>query len=637
MGKLLFVDLTTGRFYAEKLNEDVAHSFIGGYGIGASILYEKMAKGTDPLGPDNVIGFMTGPFTGTKVVTSCRFTVVTKSPLTGYWGDSNCGGYFAEALKACGYDGVFFTGRSSKPVCLHLEDNKPVLKDSSHLWGMNTQETEETIWKEMGDPRLRLVCIGPAGENQSLIAAIITEAGRAAGRSGVGAVMGSKNLKAFSARGTLQVPIASPEKVTALNRKMLEELKTPNEPARTYMKYGTCGNVASCVESQDAPLQNWKGINEQVFPAKEKAAKISDENVIHYQTRKFACGSCPIACGGMISVPNGRWLLKNVHKPEYETLISFGALCLNDDIESIIKCNDICNLYGMDTISAGATIAFAMECYENKVISKDDTGGIDLTWGNGEGVVEILQSIAWRKGFGAILADGCRKAAERIGKGSEKIAMHVSGQEIPMHDPRFAPGYGTTYILDPAPGRHTHGGTMGVEWGRVNPRFVHLNLPEVNPHDYKNKGELHRIYASWQHIISSVGLCWFGSHSVFYPVVDMLNAITGWNTDIDELILAGNRILMMRYAFNLREGFKPSDYQLPSRAAGNPSLTAGPLMGITLDIQSLEEEAYKALGCDPRTGRIHETVLRRLGLEGIVQNPIAETLCSNRKSEEVKP
>jgi aldehyde:ferredoxin oxidoreductase len=618
MGKLLFINLTTGRFEEEELTETLTRSFIGGYGIGARILYEKMTKGTDPLGPDNILGFMTGPFTGTKVVTSCRFTVVTKSPLTGYWGDSNCGGYFAEALKSCGYDGVFFRGRSSKPVYLHLENNKPVLRDASHLWGMNTRETEEAIREEIGNPRLRLVCIGPAGENQSLIAAIITEAGRAAGRSGVGAVMGSKNLKAFSAQGTLHVPISDAQRIRMLNKKMLEELKTPNEPARNYMKYGTCGNVASCVESQDAPLQNWKGINEQVFPAKERAAKISDESVIRYQTKRFACGSCPIACGGIVSVTGDRWTLKDAHKPEYETLISLGALCLNDDIESIMKCNDICNLYGMDTISAGATIAFAMECYEAGLIDRKDTGGIDLTWGRGEGIVELLQSMGEKKGFGAILSDGVRKAAERIGKGSEKFAMHVGGQEIPMHDPRFAPGYGTTYILDPAPGHHTHGGTMGVEWGRVNPRFSHLNLPEVKPYDYKNKGDLHRVYASWQHIISSVGLCWFGSHSVFYPVVDMLNAITGWNTDIDQLILTGNRILMTRYAFNLREGFKPSDYQLPSRAAGNPPLTAGPLEGITIDIRSLQEEAYEALGCDPQSGEIDEAAVRRLGVDGIV-------------------
>jgi aldehyde:ferredoxin oxidoreductase len=618
MGKLLFINLTTGRFEEEELTETLTRSFIGGYGVGARILYEKMTKGTDPLGPDNFLGFITGPFTGTKVVTSCRFTVVTKSPLTGYWGDSNCGGYFAEALKSCGYDGVFFTGRSSKPVYFHLENNKPVLRDASRLWGMNTRETEEAIREEIGNPRLRLVCIGPAGENQSLIAAIITEAGRAAGRSGVGAVMGSKNLKAFSANGRLQVPISDARRIRILNKKMLEELKAPNEPARNYMKYGTCGNVASCVESQDAPLQNWKGITKPVFPSNERAAKISDESVIRYQTKRFACGSCPIACGGIVSVTGDRWTLKDAHKPEYETLISFGALCLNDDIESIMKCNDICNLYGMDTISAGATIAFAMECYEAELIDRNDTGGIDLTWGHGEGIVELLKSMAHRERFGAILADGVRKAAERVGKGSEKFAMHVGGQEIPMHDPRFGPGYGTTYILDPAPGRHTHGGTMGAEWGRINPRFAHLSLPEVKPHDYKNKGELHRVYASWQHIISSVGLCWFGSHSVFYPVVDMLNAITGWNTDIDELILTGNRILMTRYAFNLREGFKPSDYQLPSRAAGNPPLTAGPLKDISIDIRSLQEEAYKALGCDPQSGEIDEAAVRRLGLDGIV-------------------
>lgn len=618
MGRILIVDLTSGSFREETISESTARQFLGGYGLGARILWDRVPRGADPLGPENVLGFLSGPLTGTKSVTSCRFTVVGKSPLTGLWGDSNCGGHFAEPLKACGYDGVFFTGRSPRPAALNLTDKGPELRDAAHLWGMNTRETEAALRSESGGRRMSVVCIGPAGEKQSLIAALITEGARAAGRSGLGAVMGSKNLKAFTVGGALQTTMARPDEVAELNKRMRAELKAKKEPARTFMKYGTSGLVRSSVDSQDAPIQNWKGVNEAVFDAEKKGARISDEQVLRYQTRKYACGSCPIGCGGVVDVPDGPWEMRGVHKPEYETLISFGALCLNDNVESIIACNEICNLYGLDTISAGATMAFAMECFEQGILTSEDTGGLDLSWGDEKAVVEVLKMMAERRGIGAVLADGSRKAAERIGKGAERFAMHVGGQELPMHDPRLAPGFGTAYTVDPAPGRHTHGGTHGVEFGRENPRFAHMGLPKVGPYDFDNKGELHRIYSAWQHVISSVGICWFGSFCVYYPVVDLLNAVTGWDTDVEELIETGTRILLMRHAFNLREGFRPDRFRLPARVGGDPPLDGGPLQGVSIDIDTLRREAYKALGCDEETGLPGRETLDRLGLSDLM-------------------
>jgi len=450
-GKIGFVNLSSGEIRQQALDEKLARDFIGGHGLGARILFENQKGRVDALGPENVLGFVTGPLTGTPVPTGSRYMVVCKSPLTGGWGDANSGGFFGPELKFAGWDAIFVSGVASKPSYLMITNAGIEIKDAAHLWGKDAIETEEALVAEIGDPKVRVACIGPASEKLSLISGICNDKGRYAGRSGVGAVMGSKRLKAVAVRGKGRVAVANSESVKKLNQEFSKKMR---EVAfiQTLMKYGTCGNTAALVGSGASPVKNWLLTGTESFPT---VKQIDGDNVIAYETRKYGCFSCPIRCGGITTVSSGKYPVSETHKPEYETVAAFGNMCLNDDLDSIFKLNDMCNRGGLDTISAGSVIAFAMECYENGIITKADTDGIELTWGNAEAIIAMTEKIIRREGFGDVLADGVKVAAKRIGKGAEKFAMHVGGQEPGLHNVAFLPGRGTGFVADPTPGRHT--------------------------------------------------------------------------------------------------------------------------------------------------------------------------------------
>ncbi|MCK4794100.1 MAG: aldehyde ferredoxin oxidoreductase, partial [Desulfobacteraceae bacterium] len=334
IGKLLSVDLTKGELQEEVLSEELCRDFMGGYGIGARILYERMKPKVDPLGPDNLLGFMTGPLTGTPTMCSGRYVIIAKSPLTGTWGDANSGGDFGPNLKFAGFDGVFFTGVSPSPVYLYIENGKPELRDATQLWGKDCLETEDMLTSTHGKGT-NVACIGPAGENMSLLAAVINDKGRAAGRAGLGAVMGSKKLKALAVKGTMKVPMADEAKAKELRRKWIPQLQGDG---LNFRDYGTCGLTEASAMCGDSPVKNWAGSGPDDFPT---ANRISDDAVIAEQEKKYGCWQCPISCGGHMKARPGRASV--CHKPEYETLCMTGALCLNDDLESIIRFNDICN------------------------------------------------------------------------------------------------------------------------------------------------------------------------------------------------------------------------------------------------------------------------------------------------------
>lgn len=653
MGKILWVDLSTGTFKEEEVPTREYRQFLGGYGLGVKYLYERLSPGAEPLGPDNILGFTTGPLNHTSALGCGRYTVVAKSPLTNTWGDANSGGHFGPALKSAGYDAIFFLGKSPQPVYLCLNDGMMELRDASHLWGKDTNETEDQICRELGDNRFRIASIGPAGEKQSLIACIINDKGRAAARSGLGAVMGSKNLKAMAVKGNEKTPIADEALLGKLNKiirdklslkpsklqdfimmlvkplmPLLFRLKVPLPSPdfklvnQIFQDYGTSGLVSTSCESQDAPIKNWRGIAYQDFPMGKKSSKISDDNVIKYQVKKFACAKCIVACGGIMEVKEGAYALSQGHKPEYETLASFGAVCLNDDVESIIMANDLCNRYGFDTISAGATIAFAIECYEKGVFSQAQLDGLDLTWGNHAAIIALLKKMGERDGVGNIFADGVRLAAQRIGKGSEAYAIHVAGQELAMHDPRLTPSYAATYCTDATPARHTQGGAAYFEAGLLKSVFfVRDNLPEMKRYDYENKGKLHVLQSNYMHVINCAGMCMF--YPLTYqdvPLVGMINAATGWNLTLDDALEIGERIHTLRHCFNLREGFLPKDFQLPLRAMGSPPLTAGPTKGITIDVDTLNRNVYLERGWDPISGMPSAKTIQKLGLKELVDD-----------------
>ncbi len=618
-GKIGFVDLTTGEIRTEKLDEKLARDFIGGQGIGVRILFERQKKGIDPLGPESYLGFTTGPLTGTKVPTGGRYMAVCKSPLTGGWGDANSGGYFGAELKAAGWDAIFVNGIASTPKYIAIADGRLEIKDATHLWGQDTVETEKFIQKEAGDKKIRIASIGPASEKRSLISGIVNDAGRIAARSGVGAVMGAKKLKAVAVRGTGKAAVADKAALDRLRKAYIKEMKDMGGFAQMLMKHGTCGLTGGLVASGATPVKNWRYTGTQSFPNLDKIADA--DAIIAYQSRKYGCANCPIACGGIFNVTGGKYPVGETHKPEYETIGAFGTMCMCDDFESIIKLNEMCNRSGLDTISAGTALAFAMECFENGIITESDTDGIVLTWGNAEAMVAMIQKMVTREGFGDILADGVRVAAAKIGNGAEKFAMHVGGQEPGLHNALFLPSRGTGFVCDPTPGRHTAAPMARIDGGpgQFAP-YPELKIEQFDRYTYTGKGPMSATASKYLQFGSSAGICimpmmFFGN----FPLIEFFNAVTGWDLDTAEVLTAGARIQTLRHCFNLREGIRPSDVQLPKRMAGEPPQEEGPVAGVTLDMDNLAREYRQAMGWDPENGEPEKNTLKKLGLNELIK------------------
>ncbi len=615
-GKIGFVNLSSGEIREQELDEKLARDFIGGHGLGARILFENQKGRVDALGPENVLGFVTGPLTGTPVPTGSRYMVVCKSPLTGGWGDANSGGFFGPELKFAGWDAIFVSGIASKPSYLMITNAGIEIKDAAHLWGKDAIETEEALVEEIGDPKVRVACIGPASEKLSLISGICNDKGRYAGRSGVGAVMGSKRLKAVAVRGKGRVAVANSESVKKLNQEFSKKMR---EVAfiQTLMKYGTCGNTAALVGSGASPVKNWLLTGTESFPT---VKQIDGDNVIAYETRKYGCFSCPIRCGGITTVSSGKYPVSETHKPEYETVAAFGNMCLNDDLDSIFKLNDMCNRGGLDTISAGSVIAFAMECYENGIITKADTDGIELTWGNAEAIIAMTEKIIRREGFGDVLADGVKVAAKRIGKGAEKFAMHVGGQEPGLHNVAFLPGRGTGFVADPTPGRHTAAAPYTrCDTNTAAGPYKELQFSGFEKYQYTGKGPAAAAATNYWQVGASSGICLMPFMSGIFPILELINGVTGWDMSVSEALKTGARIQTLRQMFNAREGISPSNYALPNRLAGIPPKSEGPLRGITIDIDTLAGEYRKAMEWDPETGKPTEACLNKLGLLELVK------------------
>jgi len=617
-GKIAFVDLTKAEINVEKLDETMARDFIGGQGLGARILFERQKKGVDPLGPENILGFTTGPLTGTKTPTGGRYMAVCKSPLTGGWGDANSGGYFGAEMKNAGWDAVFFSGIASSPKYLMIADDRIELMDAAHLWGKDTIETETAIQTAAGDGKIRVACIGPASEKLSLISGIINDRGRAAARSGVGAVMGAKRLKAVAVRGTGRPAVADTQTLERLRREFIAEMRAMGGFADILMKYGTCGLTAGLVASGATPVKNWQMTGTQSFANLDKIADA--DTIIQQQSRKYGCANCPIACGGIFNVTGGKYPVGETHKPEYETIGAFGTMCLCDDFEAIIKLNEMCNRSGLDTISAGTALAFAMECFENGLISEADTDGISLTWGNAEAMIDMVDKMAAREGFGDILADGVRNAARKIGGDAEKYAVHVGGQEPGLHNALFLPGRGTGFVCDPTPGRHTAAPMARIDGGPgAFAPYPELKIEQFERYAYTGKGPMSATASSYLQAGASAGLClmplmFFGN----FPFVDFLNAVTGWQMSVGEVLTAGRRIQTLRQSFNVREGILPADVKLPDRMSGRPPQQEGPVAGVTLDIDNLAKEYRQAMGWNPENGRPDEAALKKLGLTTLV-------------------
>jgi aldehyde:ferredoxin oxidoreductase len=608
MGKTLWVDLSTGDMRDEPLHEALVRKYLGGYGLGAQILYDRQEPGVDPLGPAAALGFVTGLATGTDCVGGSRYVVVGKSPLTGGWGDANSGGDFGPHLKFSGYDAVFFTGIADKPVYLHIADGVAELRDAAGIWGLDTFETEDALKKEHGRD-VHVACIGPAGEKVALIASVMNNKGRAAGRSGLGAVMGSKKLKAVAVQGDLRPPTASPAELLRNMRKR-HVAALAGHSAQLHAE-GTPGIYDICCRIDDAPAKNWTGVAEFDSPNYEDCR---GANVIAKQMRRYACWRCPIACGGVMKAGAGDYVYaEGAHKPEYETMAMFGSNLCNDNLDSLIVASDICNRLGMDTISAGACVAFAMECFDSGILGAGDTDGLEMKWGDHRAIIALTEMIGRREGFGDVLADGVKRAAEKIGKGSERYAMHIGGQEIAAHDPRGGWGFAIGYGADPTPGRHNQGG------GQHPPG---LDIPEVTREQRTGRGLNHKISTNYMHAASALGLCQFviGSYPHADQLVEMLKAITGWDDlTTEELLETGERVTNVRLAFNLREGLK-GPFEYPDRMRGIPPKEVGPRAGITFTHEEVYGEYLELMEWDAATGKPSKAKLLELGLDDIAEN-----------------
>jgi aldehyde:ferredoxin oxidoreductase len=606
MGKMLWVDLSKKQIKEEALDEKMGRDFLGGYGLGARILFNRQKAGVDPMGPDAIFGLVTGCLTGTDAMGGSRYVVVGKSPRTGGWGDANSGGNVGPYLKFAGYDAVFFTGKSDKPVYLLIDNGKAEIKDAAALWGKDTFDTQD-ILREAHGKDLEVACIGPAGEKLSLIAAVMNNKGRAAGRSGLGAVMGSKKLKAIAVKGNMKVPVAD----EVASKEMRKKQVAGKNPRSNFIgEFGTAALFNMSAESDDAPCKNWDGVAVIDFP---KYKDISAEPVKAQQERKYGCWHCPIACGGIMKPSTGEYVYdEHAHKPEYETLAMFGSNLLNNDLKSIIKLNDICNRYGMDTISAGACVAFAMECYEKGLITKKDTDGIEMKWGDPKAIIALTEKIGKREGFGAVIADGVKAAAQRVGKGSEKYAIHVGGEEYPAHDSRGGLNFAIGYGANPTPGRHTQGGEGPLPAGA---------LPQYDRASLKGRGQPHKEGVAITQAYNAAGVCMIVIGDAYNHIDELIEAfrnITGWDITRDELIKTGARIETMKQAFNAREGVN-TPWTHHDRMLGRPPKKVGPRAGATLDPVELSKEYYEAMGWDVKTGKPSKKALIDLGLEDVAK------------------
>lgn len=643
MGKVLFVDLGTGGFKEESIPDDVYANYLSGQGLGAYLLFHRIPAGADPLGPDNILGLVSGLLTGTGSLFTGRWSAVGKSPLTGGWGDANCGGQFAPAIKRCGYDGIFFSGISAKPVYLLIDKGQMELRDASDLWGKDAVETEELLMHAHGEDA-RVACIGPAGEKLSLISGICNDRGRIAARSGLGAVMGSKKLKAVVLKGCKRIAAYNPGEMKRLSQKGNRWVRAgiPLWPGvvNAYMgwalgiaplgmamdgflykmllkEWGTGSMNEMSVGMGDSPIKNWKGST--VDWGFKKSKSVNSDVFTKCETVKYHCYSCPLGCGGICSI-SGKYA--ETHKPEYETVLALGGLLMNEDADSIFYLNEVLNRAGMDTISAGGTVAYAMECYEKGILTKEDTNGLDLTWGNTQAIVALIHMMIKREGFGDLLADGSKVAAQKIGKGSMEYAIQAGGQEPAMHDGRGDPGFALHYSVEPTPGRHTIGAGLYYEmfklWKKVK------GLPSVLPLYGKNSkyvpNEEKSIQAAacskFTNVINGSGLCMFGCFIGVnrIPVFEWLNAATGWNKTPDDYMDIGERIQTIKQAFNIKHGIEPKQFRVSDRALGIPPLSEGMNKGRTVAIDKLMHDYWAKFGWDPDTGKPKAETLARLGI-----------------------
>ncbi len=587
--KILRVDLTAGTWEIEELSEAFYRLYPGGKALAGYILLNEMPANTDPLSPENILVIANGLMTGAPVSTATRYTVSARSPLTNAYGESEAGGFWGPELKMAGFEAIVVKGKSPEPVYLWIKDGEVELRDANHLWGQETAPVQEAIRTELGDKNIRVLQIGPAGENLVRYAGISNDLRHFNGRNGMGAVMGSKNLRAVAARGTTryQKLARDPKALMSLGRTLVKRVKE-NPQAWSLQDAGTPVLVEPLDTAGMLPTRNFlQGAFENVDNLKWE---VYESELL---TARRSCYACAIRCKREVRVDGKPSAYGG---PEYESLGALGPNCGVGDLHAVAKANELCNAYMLDTISTGMTISFAMECFEHGLLTLEDTGGLDLRFGNAEAMLTMIEWIALRKGLGNLLAEGVRRAAEKIGGEARYFAIHVKGQELPMHEPRGKYNVGMGYAVSEIGADHlvvAHDGMLanadGIPFKNARP----LGITDPQPVLSLNDEKMRQFYilekvTSFEKVI---GYCFFGpaprSYIRMNEVVDSVNAATDWNVTLDELLEIGERATNMARVFNARDGFTREDDTLPERLFG-------PLENGALEGESFPRDAFEA-------------------------------------------
>jgi aldehyde:ferredoxin oxidoreductase len=599
-GTLLRVDLTSRRIWDETLDEGYARALVGGSGLAARYVLEEIGPATDPLGPDNPLVLMTGPLVGTAMPSAGRCTVCGLSPLTGIWGESNTGGFIGPELRFCGYDGLIVTGQAGSPVWLSVTPDGAQLHDASQVWGSNSYATQERVRASMGEARARVACIGEAGENRVPMAAVMNDHGRAAARTGMGAVMGSKLLKAIAFRGDRKVPVSRPAAFTEIVRQVRDRCED-DLSAIAIRLAGTAGSVDTMLMYGNLPigyyqLGEWE-------PAADLSGIVMAER---FHLRARSCFRCPISCGRETHAP--RYGVARVDGPEYETLGALGSLLMISDLESVIYANHLCNVFGLDTISTGSTIGLACEMFERGVLNAGLTGGIEVRYGDATAVHGLIPMIARREGFGDCLAAGSAQLAARFGV--PELAATVRGLEVPMHDPRAFGGVAVSYALSPRGACHLQGDLYGVDMGQASEPL--LSIPPGDRFEYSaEKGRVAARSLAYSNAYNALVLCRFQTPGASL-VSGALSAVTGWDYSPADLLAVGKDIVALKRHLNGLRGVTREGDCLPAILL--EPLSEGGTEGHIPEVDVLLEGAYAELGWDPRTAMPGADALERLGI-----------------------
>jgi aldehyde:ferredoxin oxidoreductase len=588
-GRILHVDLTSGRLTVEEPPESFYRKYLGGQGLGMYYILRGLGRGADPLGPENVLALTLSVVTGAPVSGQSRVMANAKSPLTGTIGDAQGGGFWPAEAKAAGFDAFIFTGRAEKPTYLWVHDGVAELRDASHLWGLVTGEAEAAIRQELGDAKVQVLQVGPAGENLVRYACLINMSSRANGRTGMGAVMGSKNLKAVAVRGMQQPRIADPEALAELARWGANNLEASDVYGLGL--FGTAEVLAPQQHDGGLPTRNWASGVFEGYQALDGTTM--SETILK---GRDTCYACVVRCKRVVKVTQGPFPVDpHYGGPEYETLASFGSYCGVSSLAAVSRANQLCNMYGLDTISTGATIAWAMDCYEQGIIGSSDTGGVELRFGNAAAMVEMTEMIAKRQGFGDLLAEGMVQAAAQIGPAAEALVTTVKANPLPAHMPQVKRSLALIYAVNPYGADHmAHEHDPSYE--AYPDRMAELGLSDPQPDRILNSEKVRfAVYTQrYYSLLNTIGLCqfvWGPAWQLYGPsqLVAMVRAVTGWNVSLWELMKAGERSLNMMRAFHAREGFTSADDRLPPKLF--QPLAGGP----TDDVAVGEEEMSAAI------------------------------------------